>query len=192
VRTKERLLDAAAALLHKKGLSHLSTREVASAAGVAEGAMYHHFEDKSALLLAVIEREGPTYFEELRMLPTRVGTRTVKQNLIEVGHAFYAFQRGVIPITCSLFADVPLLERHRKTLRQRSGGPAATRQLIATYVAAEQRIGRIPPKLKPDALATLLMGGCFQLAFAERYMGPRLTATSAKRSITGLIDTLVR
>src|SRR5262249_12402182 len=115
--TPERLIDAAEQILRELGLSHLSTRELARKAGVAEGTLYHHFEDKNALLLAVIARHGAQYSEEIKNLPLLVGKRSLRENLNEVAWAIYAFQRHAMPITCSLFADTPLLVRHRQLVR---------------------------------------------------------------------------
>lgn len=49
------LLDASLALLEEQGLSALSLREVARRAGVTHGAPYHHFEDRGALLFALVD-----------------------------------------------------------------------------------------------------------------------------------------
>ena len=49
------LLDAALHILESKGLSALTLRAAARAAGVSEAAPYRHFPDKEALLAAVAE-----------------------------------------------------------------------------------------------------------------------------------------
>lgn len=59
---KRALVDAALELLRRKGVSGLTLRGVARAAGVSSMAPYHHFADKTALVAAVAE-EG---FEGLR------------------------------------------------------------------------------------------------------------------------------
>ncbi|NVJ05667.1 TetR family transcriptional regulator [Myxococcus sp. AM001] len=60
--TRQALVGASRALFVEKGYAQTSTPEVVAAAAVTRGALYHHFEDKQALLRAVLERE----FAELR------------------------------------------------------------------------------------------------------------------------------
>ena len=56
--TRLALLDAAHALFIDRGYAAASTPEICAAAGVTRGALYHHFADKRALFLAVLERES--------------------------------------------------------------------------------------------------------------------------------------
>jgi len=189
--TRERLIEAAAEVLREKGLSHLSTREVARAAGVAEGALYHHFADKNALILAVIARHSPQYLEDIRNLPLQVGQRTVRENLVDVGCTIFAFHRQALPITCSLFADTELLDRHRKILRANKVGPTRLYETLIAYLGAEQRMGRASKTADPEAVATVLVGSCFQLAFLETHWGQKTTQAEARRKIEGVVDTLM-
>lgn len=54
--TRERLLDAAIALMDAKGHGQWSVHEVARAAGMTSGAVQHHFASKATLMLEVITR----------------------------------------------------------------------------------------------------------------------------------------
>ncbi|MCC2611578.1 helix-turn-helix domain-containing protein [Neorhizobium sp. Rsf11] len=56
--TRTALLDAGRALFIEKGYAETATPEIAAAAKVTRGALYHHFPDKKALFWAVIEREA--------------------------------------------------------------------------------------------------------------------------------------
>lgn len=53
--TREALTTAARRLWGVRGYADVGTPEIAQAAGVTRGAMYHQFADKSALFLAVVE-----------------------------------------------------------------------------------------------------------------------------------------
>lgn len=54
--TRDSILDAAALLFERQGVSRTTLQHIASAAGVTRGAIYWHFEDKSAVFNAMLER----------------------------------------------------------------------------------------------------------------------------------------
>ncbi|MBB4221067.1 helix-turn-helix domain-containing protein [Variovorax sp. 375MFSha3.1] len=56
--TRLALLDAARALFVGKGYGDTSTPEIAVAAGITRGALYHHFADKRDLFRQVLQRES--------------------------------------------------------------------------------------------------------------------------------------
>ncbi|EHR40633.1 MULTISPECIES: TetR family transcriptional regulator [Alishewanella] len=54
--TRELILDAAEQLFFQHGVSRTTLEKIAAAAGVTRGAIYWHFENKSALFSAMLER----------------------------------------------------------------------------------------------------------------------------------------
>lgn len=56
--TRRRVLDAAEALYSRRGYEPTSMADVAERASVGVGTLYHHFPDKRALLLALIDDWG--------------------------------------------------------------------------------------------------------------------------------------
>ncbi|WP_024904020.1 TetR/AcrR family transcriptional regulator [Robbsia andropogonis] len=63
--TRERLLDAAAVLVERQGLASASVEDVVAEAGFSRGAFYSNFDDKAALLLALLRREQQRLIDEL-------------------------------------------------------------------------------------------------------------------------------
>lgn len=61
---KDRIFNAAKAVLEREGVSGLSIRGVADAAGLSPMAMYRHFEDKDALVNALMQ-DGFMAWEEI-------------------------------------------------------------------------------------------------------------------------------
>jgi len=57
---REQIVGAATRVFAEKGFHRATTREVARAAGVSEGTIYNYFEDKDALLLAILDRLNET------------------------------------------------------------------------------------------------------------------------------------
>ena len=53
---RERLLDAAASLMHERGYEAVGVAELCCHAGVKKGSFYHFFPSKQALAIAVIDR----------------------------------------------------------------------------------------------------------------------------------------
>jgi TetR/AcrR family acrAB operon transcriptional repressor len=54
--TREQLLDAAERIFLERGVGHATLAEVADAAGVTRGAVYHHFASKAELFEAMVAR----------------------------------------------------------------------------------------------------------------------------------------
>ncbi|WP_281320799.1 TetR family transcriptional regulator [Iodidimonas sp. MBR-22] len=54
--TRENLLDAAERVFMERGVSRTSLEQIAQAAGVTRGALYWHFENKSDLFNAMVDR----------------------------------------------------------------------------------------------------------------------------------------
>jgi AcrR family transcriptional regulator len=53
---RRQILDAAAAVFTERGFQRATMREIATRAGVATGTIYNHFDDKEALLRALMYR----------------------------------------------------------------------------------------------------------------------------------------
>lgn len=54
--TRSRIIDAAEAVFHDKGVAHASLEEIAAAARVTRGAIYWHFKDKAEIFDAMMRR----------------------------------------------------------------------------------------------------------------------------------------
>ncbi len=63
---RERLVDAAIAVLVSDRPVSMPLREVAQHAGVTTGAIQHHFGNKEALVLAALQRHGQQFADRLR------------------------------------------------------------------------------------------------------------------------------
>lgn len=55
-KTRDALLDAAEAVFYEQGVSRTSLEQIARAANVTRGAVYHHFRDKISLCEAMCQR----------------------------------------------------------------------------------------------------------------------------------------
>ena len=57
---RSQILDAAVKVFAEKGFHRATIRDVANAAGVADGTIYNYFENKTAVLLGILDRMNQT------------------------------------------------------------------------------------------------------------------------------------
>jgi AcrR family transcriptional regulator len=154
---RRRILEAADALIREHGLAGATTREIARAAGCAEGSIYVHFEDKIDLVIAVVVEREP-YFADLLELPSRAGEATVEVNLVPWVEELVSFIRDNQPILFALMGDRNVFQRFRARIRERQTGLVAVFKAGADYVRAEQELERVDARVDPDVVATILIG----------------------------------
>jgi TetR/AcrR family transcriptional regulator, acrAB operon repressor len=66
--TRNRILDAAEQVFLERGVSRTSLNEIATAAGVTRGAIYWHFQDKSAVFNEMMTRVTLPFEETMRRI----------------------------------------------------------------------------------------------------------------------------
>ncbi len=72
--TRLALIEAARRLFVEKGYADTATPDIVQGAGVTRGALYHHFEDKKALLKAVVEREAASVAQAIEEMSVPAAT----------------------------------------------------------------------------------------------------------------------
>jgi AcrR family transcriptional regulator len=85
---RDGLLAATLRVLDRDGVEGLNLRAVGKEAGVSAPAVYWHFEDKPALLEAVVKQISTEFVQQVRHAAASV---TPSQALTAVGDAFIAF-----------------------------------------------------------------------------------------------------
>jgi AcrR family transcriptional regulator len=187
---RDDILQAAEYLMRTRGLAGVTTRAIAHHVGCSEGALYVHFKGRLPLLLAVLEECLPNMLGPLAALEHAVGQRTPEANLVSAIKGIYQFQRRVVPMFGSLFAEAPLLRGYQRFLRSQNRGPHRAVARIAAYIKAEQGLGRLGVDIDPEIAAAILMSSCFWKAFTEQFLGmPVLPPWPmfSKRLITSVI-----
>ena len=58
--TRQRIVNAAADLIFEQGVAHTTIEDVRAAADISSSQLYHYFDDKPALVRAVIEHQADT------------------------------------------------------------------------------------------------------------------------------------
>ncbi len=187
MRTRQYILEAAEQMLQTRGLARLTNKEIAEAAGCAEGTLYKHFETKEALILAAIEENVPDFLAVVR--EERIGQGAIEENVRDIALASIRYYRKLLPLTTALFADIDLLNHFRLWMQERKGGPLNIYEQVASYVAAEQRLGRLKPEIEPFSFAALLLGACHQYVYVQYFQGHDPFPVSEEQFVAGLAHT---
>ncbi|MDD7941795.1 helix-turn-helix domain containing protein [Actinomycetospora lutea] len=189
--TRDRMLDAALTVMRERGVARATTKEIAREAGFSEAALYKHFEDKTALFVAVLVERVPSRFTDvLHGLPARVGTGQVEEILVEVASEAIAFYRETFPMGAALFSEPAILAAHRAALARLGTGPHVAVDGLADYLAAEAAAGRVDAALDPRASALLLLGACQMTTFLAAFGATDEAATGAdlaRAAVRGLL-----
>lgn len=80
--TRERILAAARRVLADEGLDRFTTRRVADLAKVSHGMVHYHFDDKRALLLALLVHGRRDWIEPLEELVDGPGTAQARMKAV--------------------------------------------------------------------------------------------------------------
>jgi AcrR family transcriptional regulator len=175
---RDKILKVTDGLLQKVGRSGVSTRAIAKAAGCSIGALYKHFDSLDDVLLELFKQKIPA-FHGLNQLPLRVGERTVAQNLTEVLSTGLGFFRAAMPIWLALLSDRPLRKTYNQRVEGEGRGPHLAAEAIATYLRAEQRLGRVNVAADVKTAATLFLSSMSQRCVFEQFFLER-PGTSAE------------
>lgn len=181
--TRADLLAAARRLFIEKGYADTATPDIVAAAGVTRGALYHHFEDKKALVAAVCEQESREVAVEVDAAsPSGLPAR---EALIKGGEAYLDAMR-VPGRTRLLLLDGPAVlgRAEMDAIDNRHG----TRSLKAGVTFAV-RDGTLPKDLPIDATTALLSAAFDRAALA---IDAGASADDYKRAMAALIDGLVK
>ena len=172
---RRRIIEAADSLIREQGLAGATTRQIARAAGCAEGSIYVHFQDKIDLVIAVIVERDP-YFADLLALPSRAGEGTVETNLEPWVDELVSLMRENQPIFFALMGDRNVFQRFKTRIRERQTGLVAVFKAASDYVRAEQELGRIDRRVDAGIVATILIGAArdhtFTSALTDKVVEP--------------------
>ena len=196
--THQALLDAAFRVFADRGFARATTREIAAAAEVAEGTIYRHFADKHALFREVFFSVVGAMGGELRRLPERAGSGTVRGNLEYLLGLLGALQERTAPLLASMSADPELagsVEAHVREHDLDGFDVAAPLAIVAAYVRAEQALGRMRTDVDASDAAAVIAAVPFARGVV-RASSPHPPAHAAgggfQTEAAGVIDILVQ
>ncbi len=152
-RTRARIVEAAAALIHVRGLAGTTLEDVKVAAEVSGSQMYHYFPDKNELVQAVIDYQADTIVKHQRhALSGANGVEAWRKFVITAAKRTQA--KGGCPLG-SLVGQ--LAESDPEARAHISAGFDQWAAAIGDGLRSLHEDGKLPSDIDPDDLATTLL-----------------------------------
>ena len=194
--TRERLIQATRTVVRDVGYAHASTRAIAQAAGVAEGTIYRHFPDKTALFFATVLASNAPIVAWVTTLPARAGEGSVEENLTDAAVRLAGLRDQIIPLELAIAADPELAAQRRQAMAAAGTSlPPGPPEAVAAYLSAEQRLGRVRADLDPREAAVVFLGLLFALGtmpgIGDEGLDPDRVASAVRVIVRGIRSTPV-
>lgn len=155
---RELILDAALQVFSDKGFAGASMRDIARAAGVTEGLLYHYFEGREQLLQACCrERSWQAHLD--RLLAEAAGVpldEMLRRIVTEFLNTLYAHG----PVARMLAVE---MQRNPELTAQHMAQIEASHQTLVDFLRHRQSAGEIRADADPDLAAGLLMGSAYSV-----------------------------
>jgi TetR/AcrR family transcriptional regulator, transcriptional repressor for nem operon len=152
--TRQRIVDVAAGLIFQQGVAHTTIEDVRAAADVSSSQLYHYFDDKPALVRAVVDHQADTIVggQEMFDLSSLDGLRAWRDWVIEYQRELHC--SGGCPIG-SLGSE--LAETDPEARAQVAEGFKRWETAIQSGLREMHARGQFTPDTDPDALALALL-----------------------------------
>jgi AcrR family transcriptional regulator len=182
---REQLLAVALDQFAEKGVHGTTIREIAQAAGITEGLIYHYFPSKTALIQAVVERYSLVHeviglVQEMRGVP-------VREALYQLCLRFLEMLRHKRKFMNMVFTDAlrdPELEQAFQQITQRGF------DLVLQFMNERVATGELRPHDTVISLR-LLHGSVMWYCFSEERCALPLPSPDPEAFARGVVDTVL-
>ena len=183
-RTRARIVEEAAVLIHERGVAGTTLDDVKAAAGVSGSQMYHYFPDKNDLVQAVVDYQADVAVTNQRHadLGSLEGLQAWRDMVITAAERVQA--KGGCPLG-SLGGQLAESDPEARSLM--AAGFERWTTEIGEGLRSLQAGGQLPPSMNPDDLAVTLLAtlqGGLLLAQVQRSTRPFETAVDTLLSLT--------
>lgn len=177
LRTRARIVEAAATLIHDRGVADTTLEDVKAAAEVSGSQLYHYFSDKNELVRAVIDYQADAIVQRnIQVLSGENGLEAWRHMVITAARRTQA--RG----GCQLGSlGGQLAESDPQARAHIAAGFDQWVTAISDGLRAARTEGTVSPDADPDDLATTLLAtleGGLLLAQVQRDIRPFETAVN--------------
>ena len=176
-RTRARIVEEAAALIHERGVAGTFLEDVKAAAGVSGSQLYHYFPDKDELVQAVIDYQADAIVNRNRLaLSSANGVETWRNMVLTAAKRTKA--KGGCPLG-SLAGQLAESDPEARALI--AAGFDQWAAAIADGLRPLHADGKLPSDIDPDDIAITLLAtlqGGLLLAQVQRNTRPFETAVN--------------
>jgi AcrR family transcriptional regulator len=180
---REEILRATLELIRERGMARLTTREVAERAGVSEGSVFYHFEDRFGLLRAVFEQS----LEPLHIQALDSSAGDLRATVTKVSEGIERFLTASLDVMMAAQSDAELRDSLHAFMLASDYGPHRGIASISAFVAAQQDAGAVRTDVNPAVVASMIVNDALQRAAVPKLIGNR----KGIQSRTAFVDTLM-
>ena len=164
-KTRDRLIEVAMELFYQQGFHATGLAQILKQAGVNSGSLYHFFDSKEELLLAVLDR----YREILRPVLLQPIFDQVADPVERIFALLGVYRQGLVMTDCAAGCPIgnlalELREFHPKAHQKIAENFEDWRQAVRECL--DEAADRLPERVDREALATLILaameGGVMQ------------------------------
>ena len=148
---REHILETALKLFARHGFDGTSTKQIAQAAGIAEGLIFHYFPSKDDLLSAVLETRH-SFIGELRSLLEEAEHKPVSEVLQALATGWLSTLRREKEITLVLFSTAQTNPKVGAALRALIGEGISR---LSAYLSARVNTGELRKNLPVESSAQM-------------------------------------
>lgn len=180
------MFAAAERVVERDGPGALTSRAVTTEADCAKGLLHAHFAGLDAFVAELCLDRFARTAEQARALTRLVGQATVTENLDAVALTLLdAAGPALSGLAMSRATSTRLI---REALESGAPGFTAIEEAITTYLAAEQRLGRVPETVDPGTAALAIVGTAHHLLMTGGPGGPD-PRPRVRRLVAALVET---
>ena len=183
----QELLDAALMVFADKGYRNTKLDEIAKAAGVTKGTIYHYFSTKEELLLRAIEHYHERAFGRLSEMQRTTGTSAAERVRAFVMDGFGSddpARRRIHALLQGIGADAPAVRREWL-----KSGPRRGWRLLRKIIEEGQASGEFRADADADVAARLLVSGLMlQLVWQQKVEGISGFSIAERRLLESAVD----
>jgi AcrR family transcriptional regulator len=163
---RAQIVETALQLFARHGFDGTSTKQIAQAAGITEGLIFHYFPTKAHLLTAVIDTRH-SFLGELRALLGGVATQSAADVLPRLATSWLATLRREAAITAVLFGTAQTNAEVGTALR---GVIEEGTTRLATYLRARMEAGELRADLPVESSAQMFFASLMIFFVVHRFL----------------------
>lgn len=185
------LFDAAMAVFAELGYDRATLSDVVDRIGVSKGCLYHHFESKEQLFLALLrDRVDAVVRDDEKVLAAEAaGCRDELLRTLVERHWAHLQEPGQVELASLAMTELPKISAAGRNVFDEV--VARKRAVLQTVLERDHPSGAEAPSVEPELAATLIPWMILGVALGQRacqaFEGPSPSADQVGRALAGII-----